>query len=429
MAKRIKNFQNKIHSNLGKIINQITRLENGLTVVTEKIPFFNSFALGIGVKVGSRNDFKGKEGLAHLLEHCVFRRTKNYDSSEINELFEKYGAYANAFTTKENTLFYVRGLNYNFQKIWDLLSEIVFQPRFLLKDIRKEKSIVCEEIRSYNEDPEEAIFDYTDKIIFSKSTLRHPIVGTISSIKKIDLDDIVNFYETNYLFENIVISVIGNFEHSYILDLISMNINQNNIKSLKKFQGNQIQIKSQRIIKTLYKKFLQSHIIYSKVLPFFEGKDRILLAIASLLTGESSSSRLFKTLREKYGLVYNIFSTFFTYSDCSPIYIYCTMEQRKRERTINVLSKELMKIYQNGFTNNELIIAKEQLKSATYFSMENLSERLQSLVRYYLTFGKYENLFETIELINSIKLNDINEFVFKYFNPDSWSIISYIPKD
>lgn len=427
MAKRIKTIQ--IESNLGKIISQTTHLENGSTVVTEKIPFYNSFALGIGVKVGSRNDFEGKEGIAHLLEHCVFRRTKNYDSTEINELFEKYGAYANAFTTKEHTLFYVRGLNYNFQKILDLLFEIVFQPRFLTKDIRKEKSIVCEEIRSYNEDPEEAIFDYTDKIIFSKSPLSHPIVGTISSIKKIELEDIINFYETNYVCENIVISVIGNFDHSYIFDLILTKINQNNINSHTKSKENQIHIKSQKIQKTLYRKFLQSHVIYSKVLPFLEKKERILLAIASLLIGESSSSRLFKTLREKYGLVYNIFSTFFTYSDCSPIYIYCSMEQRKRERTLNILSKELKEIYHNGFTNNELTIAKEQLKSATYFSIENLSERLQSLVKYYLTYGKYENLFETIELINSIKLDDFNEFVFKYFNPDSWSKISYIPKD
>ncbi|MFN3270347.1 MAG: M16 family metallopeptidase, partial [Candidatus Kapaibacteriota bacterium] len=97
----------------------ITKLANGVTVINEQIPYYNSFALGIGVKVGSRDDYFGKEGISHLLEHCVFRRTQNYESKQINELFEKFGSYSNAFTTKEYTAYYVRALNQNFEKVWN----------------------------------------------------------------------------------------------------------------------------------------------------------------------------------------------------------------------------------------------------------------------------------------------------------------------
>jgi predicted Zn-dependent peptidase len=429
MAKRGKIFKYKpTNSNSIKVVSNLTKINDKLIVITENSPYFNSFALGIGIKVGSRDDFIGKEGIAHLLEHCVFRRTKKHISSEINELFEKNGAYANAFTTKEYTLFYVRGLKHNFLNIWDLLNEIVFQPQFERSDLQKEKSIIREEIRSYNEDPEEVTFDYAEKLLFGSSSLSHPILGTITSLNKIQIDDLVQFYDKYYSGSEITISVVGNFEHSYILELVSRN--QQLIGELKndKNQREQISIINQGFKKTLSSKFYQTHLIFSILLPKFDKKERLLLSIASLLIGESASSRLYKTLREKYGLVYNVFSSFTTYSDCSTIHIYSSMNPRKQNRSYEILLKELTEIHKNGFTPNELNLAKEQLKASTIISLENLSERMQSLIKSELVYGTYDNLNETISLIENIQLNELNEFVFNYLNPDFWSKIIYVPK-
>jgi len=429
MARKGKTFKYKFNrTEQTKIHNQITKITDNLTVITEKIPYYNSFALGIGIKVGSRDDFNGKEGIAHLLEHCVFRRTKNHTSSEINELFEKNGAYANAFTTKEYTLYYARGIRNNFLNIWNLLNEIVFQPQFEIKDLQKEKSIIREEIRSYNEDPEEVTFDYAEKLLFGKSSLSHPILGTITSLNKIQIEDIAQFYDKYFTGSQITICVVGNLDHSHFLDLVACNHDLVSKIHNTKNQKDEIIIKNRGFKKTLSSKFYQTHMIFSILLPRFGKKERLLLAITSLLVGESASSRLYKTLREKYGLVYNVFSSFTTYSDCSTIHIYSSMNPRKQHRSYDILVSELTEIHKNGFTANELNLAKELLKASTIISLENLSDRMQSLIKSELIFGTYDNLNETISLIELIRLDELNEFVCKYLNPDFWSKIIFVPK-
>lgn len=416
---RIENFEEDVN---------IARLANGILVVSEKIPFFNSFALGIGVKVGSRDDFYGKEGLAHLLEHCVFRRTKNYESKQINELFEKYGAYANAFTTKEYTAYYVRALNHNFHKVWDLLSEIVFQPKFDERDIAKEKSIVKEEIRSYNEDPEEEIFDITDKYLFKNSRLSHPIVGKINSVESITIDDISKFYDDYYVNSNIIVSYIGNLSHNEVVELVEGTIANYGRNFIKEIVRENLQIINGNFNYKLKRQFLQSHISFSRLLPKLSSKERYLGAIANILLGDCSSSRLYKSIREKSALVYNVFSLFTSYSDCSAIYIYATTHRNKQEKTLEKIRKELNVLHQFGFTESELFLAKEQIKSTTIMALENYSERMQAIIKSQLTFGKYEPLAETIRIVDSITLDELNQFVSKYFAPESWSTIVFEPK-
>lgn len=406
---------------------KITKLDNGILVVTEKIPFFDSFALGIGVKAGSRDDFVGKEGISHLLEHCVFRRTQNYESKQINEMFEKYGAYANAFTTKEYTAFYTRALNHNFEKVLSLLTEIVFQPKFDKKDISKEKSIVKEEIRSYNEDPEEEIFDVTDKYLFQNTRLSHPIVGSIKSINEISVDDIIKFYQKFYSPRNIVVSYIGALPHKQIVEVFSrikfspeQLINQN-IREKADFKNTKFKIKIKR-------QFLQSHISFSLKLPKLSTKERYLAALSNLLLGDCASSRLYKAIRERSALVYNVFSLFSTYSDCSAIYVYATTHPNKQKKTLECIYDELEKLYSFGFDESELFLAKEQLKSTTIMALENYSERLQAIIKSELTFGEYESLTKSINLIDSITLDELNQFVRNFFEINNWSTIIFEPK-
>jgi predicted Zn-dependent peptidase len=428
MKTKTKNFRKALDSE--KIYQpeiKYTKLENGLTIISERIPFFNSFALGIGIKVGSRNDYEGKEGISHLLEHCVFRRSKNYESKQINELFEKYGAYANAFTTKEYTVFYVRALNQYLGKVWNLLSEIVFDTNFDNKDLAKEKSIVKEEIRSYNEDPEEEIFDLTDRYLFKNSRLSHPIVGRLSSVDSIDIDTIYNFYHNFYLPSNSAIVYIGALEHKEILELIDSALVSYKYKE-SITTSDRINIQQNVVNRKFKRHFLQSHISLSRILPSSNPKQRYLAAIANLLLGDCSSSRLYKAVREKCAYVYNVFSMFTSYSDCSAIYIYSTTHPQKQAKTIDKIRKELKTLYKFGFNESELYLAKEQIKSTTIMALENYSERMQAILKSELTYGKYETLKETLEIIDSINLDELNNFVLENFEPSLWSQIVFEPK-
>ncbi|MCX7908538.1 MAG: insulinase family protein [Ignavibacteria bacterium] len=428
MGRKSKNFRiTHLHKDILNPKVNFTLLNNGLLVVTEEVPFFNSFALGIGVKAGSRDDYINKEGLSHLVEHCLFRRTKNFVSRQINELFEKYGAYANAYTTKEYTAFYVRALNHNLEKVWELLSEIVFEPNFIKNDIDKEKSIIREEIRSYNDDPEEEIIDITDKYLFQNTRLDHPIVGKISTLNKIDIKDIQKFYSEFYQPSNIVIAYIGNTSHQVIVSMVERkiaNIKTNSasiVRNIRPISNNNFRV-------VLKRQFLQSHISITRSFQFNTSRERYLAAISNLLLGDCASSRLYKSIREKNALAYNIYSLFTSYSDCSAIYIYSTANPKKQEKTINFIFEELENIYDYGFSENELILAKEQIKSSTIMAFENYSERLQAIIKSELTYGNYESLQETIELIESITLEELNSFVKKLFNPNDWSTLVFQPK-
>ena len=170
-----------------------TTLPNGIKIITEEIPTVESFALGICINAGSRDEPKDFPGLAHFLEHSAFRHTKKRSSRQIASQFESLGAYTNAFTTKEITCFYVRALKSHFKKTLELLTDVALNPVFKEKDINKERAIIIEEINSYEDDPEEMIFDYGDKLIFGGHTLGIPIPGTKESVSKISSNETTQY--------------------------------------------------------------------------------------------------------------------------------------------------------------------------------------------------------------------------------------------
>jgi predicted Zn-dependent peptidase len=217
-----------------KIIEEVSKgnynksvLENGLTIVSEFVPEIGSFSAGICINVGSRNDIKSKEGIAHFMEHAAFRHTKNRTSKQIANEFETLGAYSNAFTTKELTCFYVRAIKEHFAKTFEILSDITLNTIFVEQEIEKEKLIIIEEIKSYEDDPEEYICDLADTLVFAGSSLAPPIVGTQNSVSNISFGDLEKFHKNYYCPANITISVAGNILHNDIVALTKKYFNSN----------------------------------------------------------------------------------------------------------------------------------------------------------------------------------------------------------
>ncbi len=409
------------------IIHRETKFNSGLMLVTEEIPYVDSFAVGIGVNTGSRDDLIGLEGISHLVEHSVFRRTEHYTSSEINELFERYGAYVNAFTTKEYTSFYVRALSPNFKKVWELLFEVVFRPIFQKTDLAKEKSIIKEEIRSYNEDPEEEIFDYADKLLYNGCQLSNPIVGYAKNVHNIELDEVVNFYITHYLPSKIVITVVGKLSHEEVLGLIGKELDSLPVLYTADSDTRTLSLNN-GIEEKFCKHLLQSHFVYFCGLPQLDERERLVTAILNIALGDSTSSRLYKNLREKLGLVYNVFSSISVYSDNVALYIYSSVEQKKLLKARDLIQRELHNIYYDGLKSTEIEVAKEQIKSSTVIAQENLSERMQSIIKSQLTFGWNRPFPEIIPLVDSIGDDEIYEFISRYLHPGKWSNIVFLPK-
>ncbi|MDR0926643.1 MAG: insulinase family protein [Ignavibacteria bacterium] len=415
------------------IINTITSdnfnktiFDNGLSVVSEFVPSINSFSAGICVNIGSRNDWRGKEGIAHFMEHSAFRHTQNRNSKQIANAFENLGAYSNAFTTKELTFFYVRAITQHFVKTFELLADITMNTIFIEKEIEKEKLIILEEIKSYEDDPEEYICDLADTLVFAGTPLAPPIIGFQNSVTDIKYTDLRDFHSKLYQPQNITIAVAGNIEHSAIIDAVSKYFpdvqNERNIETAPTIQPIPIPYLS------VNKDIQQAHLMLSTNTKGIRNDERYCLAVANVMFGEGMSSRLYQNLREKHGLAYSIYSSIQNYIDCGAWSIYVATDEKKVGQTIELILKEMEKFRETKKpTMREIERAKEQLKTATIIELESMSSRMQNLIKQEVSIGKYETIPEIIASIDSITLEDVSALATTYFNPTLWCRCLLLP--
>ncbi|MBE2188126.1 MAG: insulinase family protein [Desulfobulbaceae bacterium] len=407
---------------------EITRtvLNNGLTLVTEKIPHAESIALGIFVNAGSRDDSPDYSGTAHFMEHAVFRRSQKRTSRRIAGEFESMGAYTNAFTSQEYTCFYVRALKKHFRKTLNILFDITINPLLLQKEIEKEQLIILEEIKSYEDDPEEYIFDLGDKILFQNHPLGNPIIGTKESVGEINSDVLQQFHREYYKPDNIIITFVGDIEHQVVLNAIS-----NLFGALDAGYRVYTRIAPEpfaALTLEMAKPVQQSHLLLGKRAASLKDEDRTALMIFNILFGDGMSSRLYQKLRDRHGIAYSIFSTLQMHSDAGVFYIYAATDTKKVRITETMIFEQMNQILNDKLNRSEINRAKEQLKSSLIMDLESMSARMQSLAKNELLIGDHESVREIIERIDAITLVNVKETAAKYFGDGSWSKAHIYPE-
>ncbi len=401
------------------------KLENGIKIISEEVQGSGSFALGIAVNIGSRDDFRDRAGLSHFVEHIVFRHSKKLSSKKISLAFESLGAYINAFTTKEFICFYVRALNENFDKVFKLLVEVTFNPLFREKDIEKERKVILEEIKSYDDDPEELIFDISEQVLFKGNAMEIPIVGQEESVKSITKEDLNNFHNSYFTPSNSIVAFSGDLPFEKIINSSKKILSSiSGIETTRIRQVPEVNLPEKIEIK---KDFQQSHILVCKNVPGMLSDERYLLAAINIILGDGMSSRLYQSLREKHGLVYSVYSSLQLYSDCGNITIYAGSEKRNYNRIVSLIFDEIEKILSKKITMTELNRAKIQLKSSTLMALESLSNRMQAIVKSEFSYGRYETIEETMKDINDLNLENINQCIDEHFHSDLWSQVIFIP--
>ncbi|GAB1371591.1 pitrilysin family protein [Candidatus Kapaibacterium sp.] len=407
-----------------KSIRQTSFLGTNITVVSEELPHSESYALGFFLPVGSRDEDLSYNGIFHFIEHCAFRKTSKLNSKQIASKFESYGAYANAFTTQESTCFYVRALKDNFLPVMKLLSQITLDTVFENKDVEKEREIILEEIKSYDDDPEESIFDLGDKLIFGSHPMGESILGTEESLNNIDLSDLETYHNEFYKSGSLIISYSGPHSHEFVIEKISRLVNISSQKILSKIRNRPDVMPHNEI--EVEKTVSQSHILLGTRIPGYDEDDSYLLPMFNIMFGDGMSSRLYQNLRDKYGIAYSIYSTLQLHSDCGVFYIYAATDKKKIDRTKRLIIEEIDKFLNQNLSHKTLVRAKEQLKSSIIMEQESLSARMQSLAKNILMKTDFEDINETIENINSIKSDEIKEFVAKHISPHKLSVVKMI---
>lgn len=399
-----------------------TVLENGVRVVTEEIPSAESFSLGFMVGAGSRDDSPDAAGAAHFVEHASFRRTSSRTSRGIADRFESVGAYANAYTTKETTCYYARAMKNRFSGIFNALSDIILRPVFKKRDVDKERSIILEEIKSYDDDPEESIFEDADRLLFGDNPISRSIAGDAESVQSITENDLIDFHKNYYSSNNLIVAFAGSIEHDRIVGKV-----ENAFGDLRR--GAEVSRVVPEIIPSskvkFDKNFQQSHILFARRLPALKPIEKYPYALLISILGDGMSSRLNWRIREKYGLTYSIYSSAEYFSDCGAAYVYADCDSKNLNLVEELIREELLNLKKKPINKSEFARAKEQLKSGSIISMENLSTRMQTLAKDELESGERENVRSMIERIDSARLDSVNEIVEEIYAGDDRSVVIY----
>jgi predicted Zn-dependent peptidase len=395
-------------------------LSSGIPVILQKMDKFQSFVLGIWIKHGSRHDPAEKNGLSHFIEHLFFQGTKRRDAKTISYEIDSLGGDINAFTTREFTSIYVKGLKKQISRYLDLLCDLYSNPLFPEQEIEKERSVILDEIRMVNDTPEEFAHDIFMENAFQNS-LGLPILGKENTVSNITREDIIDCFKNYYGLGNSLICCAGNFDENELTNFLEKNIKKR--KSKPVFFDNPAKFSPG--IKVYEKELHEVHLCLGFETVPFRHENRLPLTLLNCIVGGSVSSRLFQEIREKRGLAYNIYSFVSFYSDTGVFGIYTASEYKKINKVIKVIMDILKKLPDN-LKEEEIDRAKTQIISQIIYSSESPSSVMQTLAYNEIYLGGVYKVKEQISQIKKIKFEDIRK-VAHYLRKDSFNLTVFGP--
>lgn len=410
-------------------------LPNGLQIVHRKTTSPVVY-VGIMVGAGTRHELPNENGMAHYIEHCVFKGTQHYTARQIITHIEGIGGEINAYTTKEETTFYAATLRQHFRTTLHLLADMVLRPTFHKKETDKELTVILDEIESYNDSPSELIYDDFENMIFEGNSLAMPILGTKKTLRRISKspDIALNWMQQHYRPERMVLFVLGNVTTQQVIsaaekELLASSPIANSEASHSQSpiayseashspQGVQYPIAAPAASNTrLYRRHThQTHIMLgSHAYPIGHPKQLTMYLLNNILGGGSMSSRLYLSLREKHGLVYNIDSQAVPLSDTGYWNIYLACEPQHKDQCLELCHKELKQLRDTALTSSQLQRALRQLEGQMAISAENQENNALAMAKqmlYHHHAPAWQDTFARIQTITPTQLQDVANEVF-----------------
>ena len=395
-------------------------LPNGLQIVHRKTSSPVVY-VGIMVGAGTRHELPNENGMAHYIEHCVFKGTKHYTARQIINHIEGIGGEINAYTTKEETTFYAATLRNHFRTTLHLLADMVLRPTFSKKETDKEVTVILDEIESYNDSPSELIYDDFENMIFEGSSLAMPILGTKKTLRRISKspDIALNWMQQHYRPERMVLFVLGNVSTLQVISAAEKEfgntevpINNTTLNNTKQYYTTLNNTKS----RTYRRHTHQTHVMLgSYAYPIGHPKQLTMFLLNNILGGSSMSSRLYLSLREKYGLVYNIDSQAVPLSDTGYWNIYLACEPQYKDQCIELCHKELKQLRDITLTSSQLQRALRQLEGQMAISAENQENNALAMAKqmlYYHHAPAWQETFAKVKEITTEQLQEVANEVF-----------------
>ena len=398
---------------------KMTTLDNGIRVITEKVTHVQFMSMGIWVGVGSRFESEEEWGITHFIEHMLFKGTDKRTAEEISGEVDAVGGQINAFTSKESTCYYIKTLTEDFPLAVDILSDMFLNSRFDNEEIAKEREVIIEEIKMYEDTPDDLVQDQLSLNLWPNHPLGRPILGTEESIAPFDHDMLKAYMKKYYTGSNIVVSAVGNIEHEQVVEAV-----KETLGGIPKGSRNVYSPagRAQPGINLYKKDIFQAQICVA--LPSIARKDPRLFPLGILNTylGGGMSACLVKKIREEEGLAYSVYSYNGSYDETGAFVIAAGTRPENCQRVIDIILEELERVRKNGMTQEEITKAFNQLKGSLYMGMETVNSRMNKMGRSLLDYDRIVTTDENIEKLSKVTVEDVKAVAEEMFRKENLQI-------
>jgi predicted Zn-dependent peptidase len=394
-------------------------LDNGATVLIDRMQDVRSFSLGFFVGSGSGDEPPSRQGISHFLEHVLFKRTRRRSTVQIAREIDRLGGDVDAFTTKEYTGFYVHTLDSRFPEALDLLGDVVLSPAFESVDIEMERGVILDEIREANDNPDDVVHELFVRSFWRSHPLGAPILGTAETVGSITLGDLYRYYGERYRPENLILSVAGHVPVRETLSRIEALFSRRRSRAarsgvparrIQRPRGHQeLLLKSRRGLE-------QAHICLGVEGPSQSSERRFAANLLDIVLGGGMSSRLFQEVREKRGLAYSIASSLNSFRLGGYETIYAACAPKNLGRLLEVTLRELKRLKREGVRPRELAWAKENLKGNLMLALESTVSRMSMQARHEFYFGRSASSEEMISKVEAVTSDEIAQEADRLFD-------------
>lgn len=404
----------------------LKKLDQGITLVTEKMENMKSASIGIWIKAGAVNEAPEIAGISHFIEHMMFKGTKNRTAKEIAEDVDKIGAQINAFTGKEATCYYIKTLGSNIGRSFEILFDMFNDSIFDRDEMEREKLVIYEEMKMIQDSPDEDAHDIICELVFQKDPIGHSIIGNTESLGSIDRDVLLKYIDEQYTKDSIVISVTGNFDQGEVEEIIGEKLGAINAEKAGVPEDGTV---TGPLYKVKVKDIEQTHLCLGTRSIKLGAPNYYAFSLLNNIMGGAMSSRFFQNIREQKGLAYSVYSMNSSFTKEGYYNIYAGISHDKVEAAVEAIKEELSLLKKEGVTREELSKGKEQLKSSYIFGQENVNGRMFSIGKNTLLMGRVETMDQVLEKIDKVTMEDIEGVSEIISNIEEYSGVAITNKD
>lgn len=391
-----------------------TVMSNGVRIITHDIQYMHTASIGIWVANGTRHESEENNGIAHFIEHLLFKGTRRRTARQISLEIDSMGGILNAFTSHEYVCYYAKVLSKFMPRAMDLLSDIFLHSTFPAEELERERNVILQEIKMRDDSPDEYIHDRYHQNFWEGHTLGYSILGSEETVAGLSRDDIINYKQSRYRPEDIIISAAGKVDHAELVSLVEAAFSPVASEWIPKPQlkvlhnGIQLNLCERDLEQTLIclgtRALSQSH------------ADRFSLFLLNTILGGGMSSRLFQEIREKKGLAYSVYSYVISHADSGSLVVYAGSEQKQCRAVIDIALNEMVRLKRESVPQDELDSAREQLKGKLLMSLESSDSLMTRLAKNEIYLQRHQSVDEILEKFDAVTCDNVQQLAVDLFD-------------